>query len=252
MELPKAQGLQRRAAVLVAFSAVALLLIGCDRSSQTKDKSGSAGASAAHPGTISGRVVFSGTPPELPRLNTSAVPTCNHPGGLPDESIVIGNNGALANVIVYLKEAPKAEGPSRPPAVLDQVECQYVPHVVAVQAGQPLQVKSSDQMLHNVHIADADPPVNLAFTGQQQHDFTFKKPGFYKVKCDVHPWMTSWVGVIDSPCFAVTGDDGSFKITNVPPGSYTLVAWQEKFGELTQPVTVGADSTVKADFEYKK
>jgi plastocyanin len=243
-------GTPKRSAVLVGFSVFALLLIGCDRKSQTKDNAGSA-AAVAHPATITGRVVFSGKPPELPRLNTSAVPTCNHPGGLPDESIVIGDKGAMANVFVYLKEAPKSSGASKAPAVLDQEECQYVPHVVALQTGESLKIKSSDPMLHNVDIAEHEPPINVAYTGQQEHDFPFNKAGFYKVKCDVHPWMTSWVGVFDSPCYAVTGEDGTFKITGVPPGSYTLVAWQEKFGEQKQAITVGADGAVKADFEYK-
>ena len=244
------QRVQRQLAPFVAFSAIALLLIGCDRKTETKSDSGAASA-AAHPATISGHVVFSGTPPELPRLNTSAVPTCNHPGGLPDESIVIGDKGAMANVFVYIKEAPKSSAAAKPSAVLDQEECQYVPHVVAAQVSEPVKIKSSDEMLHNVHIADANPPINMAFTGKQEHDYPFTKAGFYKVKCDVHPWMTAWIGVFDSPFYAVTGDDGTFKITGVPPGSYTLVAWQEKLGEQKQAITVGADGAVSANFEYK-
>jgi plastocyanin len=234
---------------LIALLLSVLAAAGCDKKPGADQKSSA--APVAHPGTITGHIVFSGKAPELARLNTSAVPTCNHPGGLPDESVVLSDKGDLANVFVYLKEAPKSNGSSPQPAVLDQVECQYVPHVVALQAGTPLKVKSSDQMLHNVDIADASPPVNLAFTGPQQHDFTFKKAGFYKVRCDVHPWMSAWIGVFDTPCFAVTGDDGTFKIANVPPGSYTLVAWHERFGELTQPVTVAADGSVTANVEYK-
>src|SRR5436305_13480827 len=112
---------------LIALLLVAVAAAGCDKKQGADQKSSA--APAAHPGTITGHIVFSGKAPELARLNTSAVPTCNHPGGLPDESVVLTDKGDLANVFVYLKEAPKSNGSSPQPPVLDQVECQYVPHV---------------------------------------------------------------------------------------------------------------------------
>lgn len=236
--------------------AIALLLSfsGCDERSATIRPSGSPStqkAVVAHPGAISGRVKFSGKAPTLLPLNTASVPACNHPAGIPDESVVINSNGTLANVFVYLKGVPASSGSGEPPVVLDQVNCQYVPHVAAVQVGQTLRLKSSDPFLHNVHIADAQPPINWAFTGIQQRDCTFDRPGFLKVRCDVHPWMTAWVGVFDSPYFAVTGADGTFTIGNLPAGRYTLTAWQERFGEVSQPITVAPDGTVSAEIEFK-
>ena len=138
--------------------------------------------------------------------------------------IVINPNGTLRHAVVYMKDGPKNGGSGHPQAVLDQVNCQYVPHVVALKAGQPLLIKSSDPFLHNVHAADATPAINLAFVGVQQRQVIFQNPGCFTVRCDVHPWMKAIVCVLDTSCFAVSDDQGHFKITDVLPGRYTVIS----------------------------
>jgi hypothetical protein len=137
--------------------------------------------------------------------------------------------------------------------VLDQKNFQYVPHVLALQVGQPLIVRNSDDHAHNIHLkCTVNPETNFAMMGIGENPpITFKAPEFFPIKCDVHPWMDAEVGVFDHPYFAVTGDDGSFVIRNVPPGNYILAARHELFGELTQPVAVVDQQTTTGSFTYQ-
>jgi hypothetical protein len=191
--------------------------------------------------------MFVGTPPVVPIVERICHP--GHIVKMPDnERIMVNPNGTLKNVIVYVKDAPLGEG-GGPQVVLDQVECRYQPHVIALQVGQPLIVKDSDPgMFHNVNFkSEVNPPVNLHFTDAgTQGPVTFKAPEFFQSGCDVHPWMSAWIGVFDHPYFAVTGDDGTFEIKNVPPGNYTLAAWHETLPEVTQSVNVENQKTVEA------
>jgi hypothetical protein len=230
-------------------------MVGCDSGSTASDVAPQpAGAFGA--GVVSGAVGFVGTPPPVTMLPNA---TCHDEGArpLPDETVVVNEDGrTLRNVVVYLDGvAGRYDGQAAAAAVLDQVDCRYVPHVLAVQAGQMLLVKSSDPTLHNVHYQPAaNPAANFGLTrAGADRRVTFVKPETdpVRVKCDVHPWMTAYVGVLPHPFFAVTGDDGRFEITHVPPGSYTLVAWHERYGRLKQPITVGDDGKVEATFEYK-
>ncbi|HZL37021.1 MAG TPA: carboxypeptidase regulatory-like domain-containing protein [Tepidisphaeraceae bacterium] len=236
---------------------LAAFALGCDdRASSIASKSPPPPppATVAHPGTIWGRVIFAGPAPKLPRLPTTGDPTCHqmHPDGVPDESILIGPGGGLANVFVYIKDAPASTGSARPPALIDQINCQYVPHALAVQVDQPLRVKSSDMVLHNVHVmADKNPSLNLAEIQPGEQTIRFAQPEFLHFRCDVHPWMKAVVGVFNSPYFATTGPDGTYKITGVPPGSHTLAIWHERFGEMQRNVKVEADGRVREEFVYK-
>jgi hypothetical protein len=231
-----------------------LLLLGCDDRAASRPKAAAPPpAVIEHAGTIGGRVMFGGKAPELPTISLTGDAHCQklHPQGLTDESVVVADDGAVANVLVYLKDAPRWDGGGRPAALLDQIGCQYVPHVVAVQINQPLRVKSSDSILHNVHIlATVNPAENLSETGPGEQTIHFASAEIMHVRCDVHPWMKAIIGVFDSPYYAVTGADGKFEIRNVPPGTYTLAAWHERFGEQTQKITVGPDGTVTAKFAY--
>lgn len=160
---------------------------------------------------------------------------------LRDESVVVDDRGRLQNVVVYLENPPPApQAENLPPITLDQLNCQYVPHVVALRTGQTLHVLSSDATLHNVHgECVVNEPFNFAMVAAgQSRDLTFARPERFAVRCDVHPWMKAFVAVFDHPYFAVTGSDGSFEIRNVPPGPYVLVAWQERYGQQRVPVTV--------------
>lgn len=250
----------RRLSTIVVFIAfIGWTLAGCEKKqsgihqSTENAKAPATRPNIEHAGVIFGRVLFAGKAPNLPPLDASSVAECakHHPGGIPDESVVINSNGTLKNVFVYLKDAPVFDGASAPPVILDQVNCQYVPHVAGVQVGQELLAKSSDPFLHNLHVADADPPLNWAFIGVQQREAHFSSPGFLTVRCDVHPWMKAIVGVFSNSYFAVTDDDGNFRLSNVPPGHYTLIAWHERYGELSQNVVVSRDEKARVDFTYR-
>ncbi|HWE01751.1 MAG TPA: carboxypeptidase regulatory-like domain-containing protein [Tepidisphaeraceae bacterium] len=238
------------------FSALVLasLIIGCDEPKASKTTTAPAAAGKVeHAGVAIGRVTFVGTRPRLPALAVSADAHCagRHPDGVPDESVVISDDGSLANVFVYLKDAPASDGAGREPALIDQVNCQYMPHAVAMQVNQPLRVKSSDPIFHNVHVQSIEnPAMNLAEVQPGEQTVKFAKPEMMRVRCDVHPWMKAIFGVFDNPWFAVTGADGKFRIDNIPPGTYTLTAWHERFGEKTQTVRIDADGKVTQDFVY--
>jgi plastocyanin len=203
-------------------------------------------------GVVRGKVTFSGAVPRLqPHRNE---PCCEGaPATVPDETVVVNGKGELANVLVYLANISASDGSQQPPAVLDQKFCQYVPHVLGVQVGQKLRVTSSDPAPHNVHYNPSENhAANFVLTAPGQEKIvTFTKPEFFKTKCDVHPWMSAWIGVMNSPFFAVSKTDGTFEIPKVPAGQYTLAAWHERFGMLEQPVTVGETGSVEATFEYK-
>jgi hypothetical protein len=171
-----------------------------------------------------------------------------------DEEVVVGSGGELANVLVYIKNAP-AGATTSTPAVIDQHGCQYRPHVQAVEVNQPIQIKNSDATLHNIH---AMPVVNSAFNeGQPVQGMVstkkFDKPEItpFKIKCDVHGWMKSYMVVLPHPYHGVSGMDGKFTIGNLPPGSYTITAWHEKYGTQEQNITVGAKEAKTVDFTFK-
>jgi hypothetical protein len=159
---------------------------------------------------------------------------------LNEESVVVDDRGHLQNVIVYLESPPPAPPENLPPITLDQLNCRYVPHVIALRTGQTLHVVSSDATLHNVHgECVVNEPFNFAMVAAgQSRDLTFARPERFALRCDVHPWMKAFVAVFDHPYFAVTGSDGKFEIRNVPSGSYVLVAWQERYGQQHVPITV--------------
>lgn len=203
--------------------------------------------------TLRGSVKFVGTPP--PRAEIPNEPC--HEGSTPlkDETVIVNPNSTLANVFVYLENAPESDGSDRAPALLDQINCQYVPHVVGVQVNQPLRIRSSDpHTLHNVHlIATKNPAMNLSMTeaGKEQ-TVTFQHPEFIRAKCDVHPWMTAYIGVFNSPFFSVSSDkDGSFEIDKIPAGKYNLVAWHEQYGKVEQPIEIKDGQNVSVTLTFK-
>jgi len=206
--------------------------------------------------TVSGLVKFEGAAPKMPTIQMGADPYCasQHPTPVSDEEVVVGPGGELANVIVWVKNAPAGPAPTTP-AVLDQHGCKYVPHVAAVQAGQPIEIKNSDATLHNVH---AMPKINSAFnegqpvqgmTSTKKFDKVEMEP--FRIKCDVHGWMKSFMVVLPHPYHSVSQMNGTFSIANLPPGNYTLVAWHEKYGRQEQAVTVGAKETKQVTFTFK-
>jgi len=243
------------------ISLLVVIGIGCATGCESRTGTSASGSPAAPSrvkpvygsGSILGVVKFIGTPP--PRESISNQPC--HAGAAPlkDETVVVNSDGTLANVFVYLADAPESDGSDRPAAVLDQVDCRYVPHAVGVQVGQPLRIRTSDpKTLHNVHLlASANPPLNFGLTDAgAEKTVTFQQPEFIRTKCDVHPWMTGYVGVFTSPFFAVTAEGrGTFEIPRVPPGKYKLVAWHEQYGQIEQPVEVKDNEPVQVTVTYK-
>ena len=208
-------------------------------------------------GNISGRVTFEGTVPKPAVIQMNADPNCVKAGGpAMDESVVVGENGALRNVFVYVKDGLgnlRFPVPSNT-VVLDQKECHYTPHVLGLQVGQPMEVVNSDPTMHNVHaVAAANREFN---TGQpitgMKHTHTFStREVMVPFKCDVHPWMRAYAGVLDHPYFAVTGADGTFRLAGLPPGQYVVEAWHETLGTQTQTVTVDAQGTADVALSFK-
>lgn len=207
-------------------------------------------------GRITGRVVFEGTAPAPAALNTSSDSKCAATGKtIRDESLIV-DDGALENVFVYLKGGLKDYAFDVPadPVKLDQDGCAYVPHVLGIRVGQPLQVLNSDPTAHNVHAAAAvNAQVNTAqpFKGMT-YTHTFSKPEvMVPFKCDIHPWMLAWVGVVEHPYFAITANGGRFELNEVPPGTYTVEAWHEKFGTRTETITLGDKESKELTFTFK-
>jgi plastocyanin len=215
-----------------------------------------AGVAAAE-GQVTGSVKFTGTPPEPQRVKMDADPQCalHHKEPVTKNDVVVNSNGTLQWVFVYVKEGLTTKpAPSTEPVVLDQQGCMYAPHVMGIQVGQPLQIVNSDATLHNVNCKPTkSKPFNIAQpTKGMKTTKQFTAPEMPPVvcKCNVHPWMASYIGVVDHPYFGVTDDTGAFTINGLPAGTYTLEAWHEKFGTATQQVTVAEGQPVQADFEF--
>ncbi|GEM_PF-336861 len=206
-------------------------------------------------GSITGKALFDGTPGENPKIDMTADPVCRslNPGNAFQERIVVNSNHTLKNVFVYVKGLEGQTFPvSQMPVQLNQHGCAYHPRVLGMQTNQKLQIVNSDSTLHNVHaFSKKSPEFNLGMPLQgMKVEKTFSNPEvMVKMKCDVHPWMTGYIGVLNHPFFAVTGDDGSFKIDNVPPGDYVVEAWHETYGTKTQNVTV-TDAGTQSDFKF--
>jgi plastocyanin len=213
---------------------------------------------AADNGTISGKVILDGKAPAEKPIDFNADAKCKaaHSTAVTTRHYVVDASGGLANVFVYVKDglAGKKFPASTTPVKLDQNGCLYDPYVLGVQVGQPLLVQNSDDTLHNVHaLGKVNPEFNLAqpVKGKQDTKTFTKQEVFVKFKCDVHPWMFAFVGVVDNPFFAVTGADGSFKLTGLPDGEYTIAAIHPKIGtEQTMKVKVTGGAEGKADFKF--
>ena len=227
---------------------------------QPKPSGGNA-ASAIDPATVAsikGKITFEGTAPANAPIKMNADPFCVSANKTPQtqETYMVGKGGELGNVFVYISDGLGDRTFQAPtdPVVIDQQNCRYHPHVLGMMVGQPLQIVNSDGTLHNIH---ALPHKNAEFNiGQPFKGMTtvkkFETPEVpLRFKCDVHKWMGAYAGVVNHPFFAVTNEQGTFEIKNVPPGNYVIEAWQEKYGAQTQNVTISGSESKTVDFSFK-
>ncbi|MEC7746382.1 MAG: carboxypeptidase regulatory-like domain-containing protein [Candidatus Neomarinimicrobiota bacterium] len=210
-------------------------------------------------GTLKGHVKYDGKPPKKKRLRMDADPVCGaaHSGTVYNENFKMAADGSMEEALVYIKDVSYSKGVPSEPTILDQKGCVYEPHVFGMIAGQQLLIKNSDATLHNIH---SMPKVNKEFNFAMPKVVKEKKSTFSKaevdpfyIKCDVHPWMKTWVLVSDHPYFAVTDKEGNFSIDGVPAGTYEVVCWQEKFKTkpLSASVKIGDGETVQ-DFTFTR
>jgi plastocyanin len=251
---------------LVLAAGVAMAISGCGGNKPSETPASQPAATSApaarvdtaNAGSVSGSVTLDGAPAKEKPINMSAEPYCAkaHSSPVVPPTVVVGEKGALADVVIFVKDGlgnytfdtPKT------PVELDQKGCMYDPHVLALMAGQTLDVKNDDQTTHNIHPTPKDnrdwnqsqPP------GAAPIEQSFARPELaIPVKCNVHPWMKAYVFVFKNPYYAVTGKDGKFELKNLPPGTYTVTAWQEKYGTVDQTVTIGPKESKELNFTFK-
>jgi plastocyanin len=248
----------RKASVLLTLGALPFVTAcgGGETPQQTAPPATAAPAAQAGSGSLSGKVAYDGSVPASEKVKLSADPKCAamHKDGLEKQSIEV-KEGGLAHVLVYVKSG--ISGSHSAPAeaaLLDQNGCNYSPHVLAVQAGQPIKIRNSDDTLHNIH---PRPSVNTEFNiGQPRQGMestkTFDKPELkIPVGCDVHPWMRSYIHVLSHPFFAVSSEDGSFEIKGLPAGDYEIEAVHEKLPPVTAKVSVKDGEAATLDLTLK-
>jgi plastocyanin len=234
----------------VALSAIVLVCCGALLLSQK--------VNAAGEGKITGTVKLDGTAPHMKGIDMSKDPYCakahaTDPAHL--EQVVAGANGGLENVVLYISNWSGSAQASTAVPVFDQKNCVYTPHVLAMDAGQTFKVITSDQTTHNIHPLPNPMTGNIPWNQSQPPgaapvEKSWKAAEVIPVQCNIHPWMHGWFVVVKGP-YATTDDKGSYTIDNVPPGNYTVTAWQETYNTMTQKVTVAAGASATADFTFK-
>jgi plastocyanin len=239
-------------ASIACLLAVGVLATSCRK---TLDLESEAVATPVSRGAVHGHVRVVGALPPNDVIRMNADPMCLKASGgshTIDEAIIAAADGSLANVFVELVGTfPDTPVPTDPVSI-DQHACMYSPRVVGLRAGQALQVRNSDNGLHNVHGVSTDrdgfnvsQPASGMVNTFRPHD-----PGVLRLKCDVHTWMVAFVGVVNHPYFAVTGADGAFVLRDVPEGTYELRAWHEQLGTIASQVHVDASREVNLEMNY--
>ena len=191
--------------------------------------------------SISGRVAYEGTPPPAEKIEVkSDMATCGSAKKV--NRLILGQNNGIANAVVTIIGVKAKGALTSKEGVLDQVKCEFTPHVQVLPAGSTLKVTSSDPVLHNTHgfYEDGSTAFNVivSIAGMEMKT-RLKQTGVVKLRCDAgHTWMNAYVVVTDQPFYAVTDENGDFKIDNVPPGNYEVEVWQEWLGKHREPLVV--------------
>lgn len=257
---------------LVGLALVSLVFAGCGGSSNGDGaaKSSNDGAPSADvtpptpavdpaiAATIEGTVLFEGTPPVDRPIDMKADPACgaHHSGQVVTTERAVVTDGKVRWAFVRVVAGLEGQSFGVPSGrvKVDQVGCRYEPHVVGAVVGQTVEIFNSDETLHNVHaVCQTNKAFNfgMPLKGMKQ-ERKFTAPEIVHLKCDVHPWMSAWVGVVEHPYFAVTDADGRFVISGLPPGTYTLEAWHETFGTRTAELAVGPAETASTVFHFRE
>ena len=207
-------------------------------------------------GVVTGTITLKGTPPKPRLIDMSADPACPQFNRKPQTDWVITNQGRLKNVFVFVKgdtiDAYRFEMPDSE-VTLDQRACYFGPHVFGIRAGQTLRIINGDPTQHNVH---PTPKLNQEWNLSQAHDSpailrTFPRAEMMiPIRCNQHPWMKAYAGVMNNPFFAVSDGLGKFEIRGLPPGTYKLVVWHEVFGAQEIDITVVPGEIRNADFTF--
>ena len=207
-------------------------------------------------GTVKGRARLSGAPPGNPIIRMGVDPRCaviNRGKRVVQETVITTLDGGLANAFVHLNGSFPQSPPASGVVSIDQRSCIFFPRVVGARVGQTIEFRNSDDTLHDVHSLSTKGSVfnvGQPIAGMV-YRIQFTTPEvMVHIKCDVHRWMNTYIGVVDHPYFAVSGSDGTFTIAGVPPGVYTIQSWHEQYGTLTQNVIVNAGDNPIADFTY--
>jgi len=245
---------------LLGFVFACAALAACGEPAAPPADTPRAAVAPANAATVTGRVRFEGEPPVRESLRIDGDRNCvtlNGSDEIAGESVVLGAEGALQSVFVYVSEGLEKRSFPVPgtPVVIDQQSCRYVPRVVGVRVGQALEIRNGDPLLHNVR---SDSAINQPFNQGQPvqgmkfvHTFTTREV-MVPIRCDVHAWMQAYVGALEHPYFAVTGATGTFRLADLPAGTYTLEAWHEQLGTRSQQVTVGAGETRDVVFTFAR
>jgi hypothetical protein len=206
-------------------------------------------------GTVSGKVTYEGTPAKQKPIDMSKEPSCakQYATPPPTETVVTGANNALENVVVYISAGAADEPPPSQSAVFTQKGCRYIPHVLAFQVNQPLEVLNEDQTSHNIHpLAKINREWNKSQPpGTPPIVDKYDKMEFIPVKCNVHPWMHGTFAVLKNSHYSISSGDGGFSLPNLPPGKYTVTAYHESYGEQSQEVTIAGSETKSVNFVFK-
>ncbi len=251
------------------FLLITLAVSGCAKSSNepvdsqetvavTQPSTVFASVDAQTTGTVKGKVFFEGEAPVPAKIPIRGNPECavfHKEGSVLSEELLV-HDGGLQNVFIYIKEGlegQKFEPPSQS-VTIGNKHCVYVPHVLGVQVNQPVVLLNEDPTLHNIHSYSKNQKnwnLGLPFQGMKQTKKFSNPEVMVTLKCDVHPWMVGYVGVLSHPYFAVSGEDGSFEIKNLPVSEYVIEAWHEKLGTQSQTVRVEPTKTTEVQFKFK-